>query len=421
MITSEALAYHSGGERPGKIGIQSTKPLQTQRDLSLAYTPGVAEPVLVIAQHPEAAYDYTSKGNLVAVVTNGTAVLGLGNQGALASKPVMEGKAVLFKKFADIDAVDIEINETDPAKLADIIASLEPTFGGINLEDIKAPECFQVEEELIRRMRIPVFHDDQHGTAIVVAAGLTNALLIAGKELADASVVINGAGSAAIAIARFLTSSGLPKEHLTLCDTGGVIYRGRGANMNPYKEEFARDTSARTLADALEGADVFIGVSKADVLTAPMLQSMAPTPIVFALANPDPEIRRDLAVRTRPDAIIATGRSDYPNQVNNVLCFPFLFRGALDTRARSINHEMKVAASKAIAALARKEVPRMVLDAYRIEDLSFGPSYILPKPLDPRLRASVVPAVAQAAMESGVAQQSCDINDYRLRQRGIKR
>lgn len=420
MTESDALRYH-GGDRPGKIAIQSTKPLGSQRDLSLAYTPGVAEPVLRIAADPERAYDYTAKGNLVAVISNGTAVLGLGNTGALASKPVMEGKAILFKKFADIDAIDIEVNESDPAKLIEIIASLEPTFGGINLEDIKAPECFVVEQALLQRMQIPVFHDDQHGTAIVVAAGLENALLVAKKSMEQVRVVMSGAGAAALAIASFLLKRGVMAEHLILCDTSGVVYRGRTENMNVYKEVFAVSTQARTLSDALRGADVFIGVSRANVLTQEMLRSMAPRPIVFALANPEPEIAYDLAQATRSDLILATGRSDYPNQVNNVLCFPFLFRGALDVRARTMNDAMKLAAAKAIAELARREVPHHVLDAYGLETLSFGPDYIIPKPLDPRLRSVVVPAVVQAAMESGAAQRTCDLAVYRLRQRGIKR
>lgn len=400
--TSAALQYHSR-EPKGKIAIVPTKPLATREDLSLAYTPGVAEPVLEIARDPVLAYEYTAKGNLVAVISNGTAILGLGNKGALASKPVMEGKAVLFKKFANIDAMDIEIEEKDPAKLVEIITALAPTFGGINLEDIKAPECFVVEEELRKRLNIPVFHDDQHGTAIVVAAGLENALTLAGKSLSNVRVVINGAGAAALAIGTFLRSLGLPREHLLLCDTRGAIYAGRTEGMNPYKEPFAIKTSARTLADALQGADVFIGVSAPNVLSPTMLSAMAPKPIVFAMANPDPEIAYDAAVATRPDVIMATGRSDFPNQANNVLCFPFLFRGALDARASAITQEMKVAASKAIAALAREEVLPEVLNAYGLSSLSFGPGYILPKPFDPRLLTTVAPAVAAAARASGVA------------------
>ncbi|MFA6522950.1 MAG: malic enzyme-like NAD(P)-binding protein [Candidatus Peribacteraceae bacterium] len=413
--TSDPLSYHRDPV-PGKISITPTKPLATQRDLSLAYTPGVAEPVLAIAKDPLAAYDYTSKGNLVAVVSNGTAILGLGNKGALASKPVMEGKAVLFKKFGGIDAMDIEVDETDPAKLIDIIAALEPTFGGINLEDIKAPECFIVEEGLIARMGIPVFHDDQHGTAVVVGAALQNALVVNGKSLANVSVVINGAGAAALAIAQFILTLGVRSDRLMLCDTKGVVFAGRTENMNVYKGRFAAKTEKRTLSDAVKDADVFIGVSGPNVLTADMLRSMVSNPIVFALANPDPEIAYDLAMAARSDVILATGRSDLPNQVNNVLCFPFLFRGALDVRARKINEAMKVAASQAIAALAREEVPRSILDLYGLKELSFGPTSLLPKPFDSRLRSVVATAVAKAAMESGVAGVKVDLEAYRARQ-----
>ena len=399
---SDALRYHA--QTPaGKISIAPTKPLQTWKDLGLAYTPGVAEPVLAIAADPEAAYAYTSKGNLVAVISNGTAVLGLGNTGALASKPVMEGKAVLFKAFAGVDAIDIEVEERDPAKLIEIIAAIAPSFGGINLEDIKAPECFIVEEELKRRLRIPVFHDDQHGTAVVVAAALENALLLQEKAMESISVVINGAGAASIAIARFLIGIGLPKWKLVLCDTKGVVYEGRQENMNEYKKQFASPTPSRTLTDALRGADVFIGVSAANAVTPEMLKGMAKKPIVFAMANPDPEIPYGTAKQVRPDAVVATGRSDFPNQVNNVLCFPFLFRGALDARASSIIQEMKLAAAKAIAALAREPVPKGVLEAYGLTSLAFGPEYILPKPFDPRLLSSVAPAVEQAAKASGAA------------------
>jgi malate dehydrogenase (oxaloacetate-decarboxylating)(NADP+) len=413
--TSDPLSYHRDPV-PGKISITPTKPLATQRDLSLAYTPGVAEPVLAIAKDPLAAYDYTSKGNLVAVVSNGTAILGLGNKGALASKPVMEGKAVLFKKFGGIDAMDIEVDETDPAKLIDIIAALEPTFGGINLEDIKAPECFIVEEGLIARMGIPVFHDDQHGTAVVVGAALQNALVVNGKSLANVSVVINGAGAAALAIAQFILTLGVRSDRLMLCDTKGVVFAGRTENMNVYKGRFAAKTEKRTLSDAVKDADVFIGVSGPNVLTADMLRSMVSNPIVFALANPDPEIAYDLAMAARSDVILATGRSDLPNQVNNVLCFPFLFRGALDVRARKINEAMKVAASQAIAALAREEVPRSILDLYGLKELSFGPTSLLPKPFDSRLRSVVATAVAKAAMESGVAGVKVDLEAYHARQ-----
>jgi malate dehydrogenase (oxaloacetate-decarboxylating)(NADP+) len=374
----------------------------------LAYTPGVAEPVLAIAADPDAAYEYTSKGNLVAVISNGTAILGLGNKGALAGKPVMEGKAVLFKKFAGVDAIDIEVEERDPWKLVEIIAAIAPTFGGINLEDIKAPECFVVEEELIKRLTIPVFHDDQHGTAVVVAAALENALLLQGKTMESVNVVINGAGAAALAIARFLLSIGLPQWKLILCDTKGVVYEGRTENMNEYKRAFAIPSAMRTLTDALKGADVLIGVSAAGAVTPDMLKGMAPKPIVFAMANPEPEIGYDLAKRTRPDMIMATGRSDFPNQVNNVLCFPFLFRGALDVRASVINRDMKVAASKAIAALAREPVPQDVLQAYGLSSLSFGSEYILPKPFDSRLLTAVAPAVAAAAQVSGATSVATD-------------
>jgi malate dehydrogenase (oxaloacetate-decarboxylating)(NADP+) len=417
---SEALAYHAGG-RPGKIGIVPTKPLATQRDLSLAYTPGVADPVLAIAANPDASYEYTSRGNLVAVVSNGTAILGLGNKGALASKPVMEGKAVLFGKFAEIDAMDIEINETDPAKVIEVVAALEPTFGGINLEDIRAPDCFVIESELKKRLSIPVFHDDQHGTAIVVAAGITNALIVAKKEMRNVRVVINGAGAAALAIAELLLVIGISRDNLVLCDTKGVVYEGRTENMNPYKQKFAASTSARTLTDALKGADVFIGVSGPNVLAPQMLLAMASSPIVFAMANPIPEIPYDVALQTRSDVIMATGRSDFPNQINNVLCFPFIFRGALDTRARTINREMELAAVSAIADLARREVPNHILHLYGAETLRFGPTYLLPKPFDPRLRSFVAPAVAQAAMDSGVARLPVVMDEYRLRQRGIQR
>ncbi len=377
--------------------------MNTPADLALAYTPGVAEPVLAIEKDPSASYEYTSRGNVVAVVSNGTAILGLGDRGALASKPVMEGKAVLFKKFANIDAIDIEVNEKDPEKLIEIVAALEPSFGGINLEDIKAPDCFVVEEGLKKRLSIPVFHDDQHGTAVVVAAALENALLLQQKQIEDIRVVMNGAGAASLAIARFLISFGLPKEHLILCDTKGVVYEGRTENMNPYKEQFAAQTDARSLADALQGADVFIGVSAPNTVTPEMLTSMAVRPVVFALANPVPEIQFDVAVRTRPDLVMATGRSDYPNQVNNVLCFPFIFRGALDVRARSINEAMKIAAAKSIAAIAREPVTEDILKVYGLKDLSFGPQYILPKPFDARLLKAVAPAVAEAARRSGVA------------------
>ncbi len=409
---SDALDYHRSA-KPGKITLALEKPLATPQDLSLAYTPGVAEPVLAIAQDPAAAYEYTSKGHLVGVISNGTAILGLGNRGALASKPVMEGKAVLFKKFADVDAFDIEVNETDPKRLIEVIAALEPTFGGINLEDIKAPECFEVEQALCERLSIPVFHDDQHGTATVVAAGLLNALLVAKKNISSVQIVINGAGSAAIAIANFLLHLGVVREHLLLCDSTGVLYAGRSENINPYKVPFLRETDARTLADALGGADVFIGVSAGNVMTPDMLREMAARPIVFAMANPTPEIPYDTARRTRDDVLMATGRSDFPNQINNVLCFPFLFRGALDVRAKRITQGMKVAASGAIASLARLPVLPSVLATYGLRQLSFGPEYFLPKPFDPRLLPMVASAVAAAAEKDAVAGRSLDIEDYR--------
>ncbi len=415
LITKqEALEYHSKG-RPGKIEVVPTKPCYTQRDLSLAYTPGVAEPVREIVRDPDLAYRYTAKGNLVAVISNGTAVLGLGNVGALAGKPVMEGKGVLFKRFADIDVFDIEVNETDPDRFVEIVAALEPTFGGINLEDIKAPECFYIEEELKKRLQIPVFHDDQHGTAIISGAGLLNALELVGKRIDGIKVVISGAGASAIACARFYVALGVRKENIILVDSRGVIYKGRKERMNPYKEEFAADTEARTLAEAMEGADVFLGLSVGGIVTREMVQRMAERPIIFALANPDPEIPYEEAKAARPDAIVATGRSDYPNQVNNVLGFPFIFRGALDVGARAINEEMKIAAAHALAALAREDVPDSVLKAYGLESLKFGPEYIIPKPLDPRVLLWEAPAVAKAAMETGVARYTIDLEEYRER------
>ena len=412
ITKEEALKYHRE-PRPGKLEIRPTKPMATQRDLSLAYTPGVAVPVLEIDKNPEDAFEYTAKGNLVAVISNGTAILGLGNRGALASKPVMEGKAVLFKRFADVDVFDIEVDTLDPDEVIRVAELIAPTFGGINLEDIKAPECFYIEETLIERLDIPVFHDDQHGTAIIAAAGMLNALELQGKKLEEVKVVINGAGAAGIAIAQHLVNLGVPKEHIIMCDSRGVIYKGRKERMNPYKERFAAETDARTLADAMKGADVFMGVSVADVVTPEMVKSMADKPIIFAMANPDPEIRYELAKEARPDAIVATGRSDYPNQVNNVLGFPFIFRGALDVRARKINEAMKVAATKALAALAKEDVPDSVLSAYGLKTLHFGPDYILPKPLDPRVMLWVSPAVAKAAMDTGVARKHIDIEEYK--------
>ncbi len=386
--------------------------MKSADDLSLAYSPGVAEPVLKIAENPDDAYRYTGKGNLVAVVSNGTAILGLGNRGALASKPVMEGKAMLFKRFADINAFDIEIASTDPEEIIRTVALLEPTFGGINLEDFKAPECFAIERTLIERLDIPVFHDDQHGTAVVVCAGLLNALEIAGKDLRNISVVINGAGAAGLAVAAMLRTLGLRREQLLLCDSKGVVTADRKKSLNLYKEPFARETTARTLADALRGADVFIGVSKANVLSAEMLKAMAKNPIVFAMANPEPEIAPSLAFSARSDVIIATGKSDAPNQINNLLCFPFIFRAALDTRSRRINDAMKLAAAHALAALAREDVHPFVLEAYGLPSLSFGKTCLLPKPFDPRLLPRVASAVAKAAMDTGEARVTLNLPKY---------
>ena len=412
-ITKEiALDYHASG-RPGKIEVVSTKPTRSQLDLSLAYTPGVAVPVLEIADDPENAYRYTAKGNLVAVISNGTAILGLGDRGALASKPVMEGKGVLFKRFADIDVFDIEVDSHDPDEIIQIVRAIAPTFGGINLEDIGAPDCFYIEEKLKEMLDIPVFHDDQHGTAIIVTAGLLNALEITGKKAKDVRVVFNGAGAAAIACAKMVMVAGVQREHITLCDSRGVVYAGRSEGMNEYKAPFAQETEQRTLADALAGADVFIGLSVADVVSQEMVQSMADNPIIFAMANPDPEITYQDATAARPDVIMATGRTDYPNQINNVLGFPFIFRGALDVRASQINEAMKLAAANALASLAREDVPDSVLKAYNQESLKFGPDYIIPKPFDPRVLLWVAPAVAQAAMESGVARQPVDLDQYR--------
>ncbi|MBI4462944.1 MAG: phosphate acetyltransferase [Acidobacteria bacterium] len=408
----DALEYHASPP-PGKLAMVATKPCRTQRDLSLAYTPGVAAPCLEIQADPSLLYTYTAKGNLVAVISNGTAVLGLGNIGAGAGKPVMEGKAVLFKRFADIDVFDIEVDTQDPKEVIRLCQLLEPTFGGINLEDIKAPECFEIEEELKRTLKIPVFHDDQHGTAIISGAALLNALEVAGKRIEEVKVVFNGAGASGIACAEHYVRLGVKRENITLCDTKGVIYTGRTQGMNPYKERFARDTEARTLADALHGADVFVGLSVGDCVTPNMLLSMADNPIVFAMANPDPEIPYDVAVKARPDVIMATGRSDFPNQVNNVLGFPFIFRGALDVRATAINEEMKLAATRALAALTKEDVPDAVCRAYGVERLEFGRDYLIPKPFDPRVLIWEASAVAQAAMESGVAQSRVDIEEYK--------
>src|SRR5512143_3942757 len=413
ITREDALEYHRLKGKPGKIAIVPTKPMDTQRDLSLAYTPGVAVLVLEFEKDPELAYEYTSKGNLVAVVSNGTAILGLGDRGALASKPVMEGKGVLFKKFADVDVFDIEVNSHDPDEIIKVTAAIAPTFGGINLEDIKAPECFYIEEELKKMLDIPVFHDDQHGTAIISSAGLANALEIVGKKHADVRVVISGAGASAISCAELAIRWGVRRENIMMCDSKGVIYKGRTEGMNKYKERFVVDTDARTLADALRGADVFYGLSVANVMTPEMVKSMAEDPIVFAMANPDPEINPELAKEARSDVIIATGRSDYANQVNNVLGFPFIFRGALDVRARAINDEMKFAASQALASLAKEDVPDSVIRAYGVESLKFGPEYIIPKPLDPRVLLWEAPAVAGMAMETGVNRKTIDLDEYR--------
>ena len=400
----DSLEYHSSG-RKGKIEVVSTKPCQTAEDLSLAYSPGVALPCLEIHQNPDAAYKYTAKGNLVAVVSNGTAVLGLGNLGALAGKPVMEGKGILFKRFADIDVFDIELDTEDPDEIIKACQLLEPTFGGINLEDIKAPECFYIEETLKKTMNIPVFHDDQHGTAIISSAALINALMLVGKKMEDIRIVVNGAGASANSCAKLAIALGVQPNNMIMCDTKGVIYKGRVEGMNPYKELFAADTPFRTLEEAANGADVLFGLSAKGAFTPEMVASLAPNPIIFAMANPDPEITPEDAHAVRNDVIMATGRSDYPNQVNNVLGFPFIFRGALDVRASCINEEMKLAAVNALAKLAREECPDSVSKAYGNEKFVFGPRYIIPKPFDPRVLLHVAPAIAQAAMDSGVARQ----------------
>lgn len=408
----EALDYHSEG-RPGKIEVISTKSTLTSYDLAKAYSPGVASPCLEIAKNPEDVFKYTAKGNLVGVISNGSAVLGLGNIGALASKPVMEGKGVLFKRFADIDVFDIEVNKDNVEDFVDVVASLEPTFGGINLEDIKAPECFEIERQLIEKMNIPVFHDDQHGTAIIASAGFLNALELTGKKASEVKVVFSGAGAASIACAELFLNMGVLPENLILCDSKGVIYKGRTNGMNKYKEAFAIETNLRTLEDAMDGADAFIGCSARGVLTKKMVKSMASSPIIFAMANPDPEIYPHEVAEVRDDAIMATGRSDFPNQVNNVLGFPFIFRGALDVRATTINMEMKLAAVESLAALAREEVPEEVKIAYGNEDFAFGPKYIIPKPFDTRVLTRVTPAVAKAAMKTGVARvQISDLKEY---------
>jgi len=410
-LKQDALTYHADG-RPGKLKITATKPMSTQQDLSLAYSPGVAYPVLEVAENPNTAYDYTAKGNLVAVISNGSAILGLGNRGAAASKPVMEGKAVLFKRFADIDVFDIEVDTDDQDEMVNVCRLITPTFGGINLEDIKAPECFYIEQELQRICDIPVFHDDQHGTAIISGAGLINACELVGKQMDEIKIVINGAGAAGIACADFYIALGAEKENIIMCDSRGVIHAWREDGMNEFKSRYAAATDARTLDDAMVGADVFIGLSIADCVSQEMVRSMARDPIIFAMANPDPEITYEDALTVREDIIFGTGRSDYPNQVNNVLGFPFIFRGALDVRARSINMDMKIAAAQALAELAKEDVPDSVMRAYGLDTLRFGREYIIPKPLDPRVLMWVAPAVAKAAMESGVARIQIDLDAY---------
>ncbi len=412
IIKQQVLDYHNG-KRPGKIEVRPSKPCQTQIDLSLAYTPGVAVPCLQIADNPHDAFKYTAKGNLVAVVSNGTAVLGLGDIGALAGKPVMEGKGVLFKRFADVDVFDLEVNTHDADEIIKLCQLLEPTFGGINLEDIKAPECFYIEETLKKTMKIPVFHDDQHGTAIISGAALLNAVELAGKDISKVRIVVNGAGAAGIACSEHYVRLGVKRENITLCDTKGVVYKGRTAGMNPYKERFATDTKLRTLEEAMVGADVFVGLSVKGAVTPEMVRSMAAKPVVFAMANPDPEIDYDTARACRADVIMATGRSDYPNQVNNVLGFPFIFRGALDVRATAINEDMKLAATRALAALAKEDVPESVCRAYGVDSLRFGPEYLIPKPFDSRVLIWEAAAVAEAAIRTGVAQEPVDLNEYR--------
>ncbi len=412
-ITKEsALQYHQANSKPGKLEIVPSKPLETQTDLGLAYTPGVAYPVLEIAADPRLAYEYTNKGNLVAVISNGTAILGLGDRGALASKPVMEGKAVLFKKFADVDSIDIELDSHDPERVIDVIAAIGGSFGGINLEDFKSPECFYIEKKLQTMLDIPVFHDDQHGTAIILGAALLNALDITGKKMDEIKLVFSGAGAAALASASHLVKIGVPREHIWMCDIKGLVYKGRKEEMFPEKERFAQGDAPGTLAEALEGADMFIGLSAANIVTGEMLARMRQDPVIFAMANPDPEIRFDEAKSARPDAIIGTGRSDFPNQVNNLLGFPFIFRGALDVRAGAINDEMKIAASDALSQLARQPVPAEVLKAYHLDHLEYGKGYVVPKPLDRRVCLWEAPAVARAALESGAARIPFDLDAY---------
>jgi malate dehydrogenase (oxaloacetate-decarboxylating)(NADP+) len=418
VTTQEVFEYHRRG-RPGKIEVTPTKPMITQRDLSLAYTPGVADVVLEIERRADAAYEMTAKANLVAVISNGTAILGLGDRGALASKPVMEGKGVLFKRFADVDVFDIEVDTHDPQEVIRVCKAIAPTFGGINLEDIKSPECFFVERTLQEQLDIPVFHDDQHGTAIIASAALLNVLEITGKKIDAIKVVFSGAGAAAVATANMFVNTGVPCENIWMCDIAGLIYQGRKQEMFPEKAKYAQGDQPGTLADVIVDADVFVGLSVADVLTPEMVKTMKPSPIIFAMANPNPEIKYEVAKAARPDAIVCTGRSDYPNQVNNVLGFPFIFRGALDVQARAINEEMKVAAAKALAALAHEDVPDAVLNAYNLTALKYGRDYVIPKPLDPRVMLWVSPAVAEAAMRTGVARKHINLDEYReqLRER----
>jgi len=413
-IYDESLEYHSKG-RKGKIEVVPTKAVATQKDLSLAYSPGVAEPCRKIAEDPNLAYEYTTKGNLVAVLTNGSAVLGLGNIGPDAAKPVMEGKGILFKKFADIDVFDIELKASSPDDVIRACEMLEPTFGGINLEDIKAPECFYIEEELRKRLSIPVFHDDQHGTAVISGAAFLNALEVVGKKIDQVKVVFCGGGAAAIACANLYLGLGVRRENILMCDSKGIIFKGRTEGMNPYKERFAVDTKKRTIAEALDGADAFVGVSVKGIVTSEMVAKMAKDPLIFAMANPEPEITPEEVLKVRKDAVMATGRSDYPNQVNNVLGFPFIFRGALDTRSKAINEEMKMAAVRALASLAKEEVPEYVSKAYGGQQFKFGRDYLIPKPFDRRALLWIAPAVAQAAMDSGVARHKVDLKEYKER------
>jgi malate dehydrogenase (oxaloacetate-decarboxylating)(NADP+) len=414
-ITKElALEYHHMNGVPGKIAVTPTKPLKTQLDLGLAYTPGVAYPVLEIERDPNLAYDYTIRGNLVAVVSNGTAILGLGNRGALASKPVMEGKAVLFKVFADIDVFDIEVDSEDPDTVIEVTRAIAPTFGGINLEDIKSPECFYIESRLRELLDIPVFHDDQHGTAIILGAAIINAIEITSRKWSDVKVVFSGAGASGISCAKQLVKLGVPLANIWLVDTAGLVYKGRKNKMTPEKEMFAQDFHPAGLEEVMEGADIFIGLSAADIVSQEMVKRMAANPIIFPMANPDPEIKYELAKEARPDAIVGTGRSDYPNQINNVLGFPFIFRGALDIRAKTINDEMKLAASFALADLAKEPVAKDVLDAYQISHLEYGRDYIVPKPFDKRVCLWEAPAVANAGIKSGVARLELDMETYRV-------